>query len=142
MTAQEIADECSKYFGWENIIFTGGEPLLQVDLELTQELIDREFVLHVETNGSIEISDELADRLWVTCSPKFKKIKLKEEHIDELKLLYNKQGLYHPHHFTDYHGLKFLQPLYGETEKETIKFVLENPEWNLSVQTHKFIGVE
>ncbi len=142
MTAQEIEDECLKYSDCSNVIFTGGEPLLQLDMALINQLSALGLTLNVETNGSINITDEMANALWVTCSPKFIPIQIDTKHIDELKLLYNENGLYLPHHFCEYQGLKFLQPLYGENEKQTIQFVLDNPDWNLSIQTHKLIGVE
>jgi len=143
MTAKEILDKCAEWVNCSNIIFTGGEPLLQVDLELVKAFHLLNYSMYVETNGSVDISKELKGYLWVTCSPKFLPIQIVKERIDELKLLYNEQGRYMPTDFDNWEGCKkYLQPVFGVTEKGTVKYVKDHPEWFLSVQAHKFIGVE
>jgi 7-carboxy-7-deazaguanine synthase (Cx14CxxC type) len=124
------------------VVFTGGEPLLQLDLTLLQSLGYQGWYRAVETNGTIKPSyRDLLD--WVCVSPKVN-APLNITEGDELKLVYP-QG---PDP-TVYLGLKFkhfwLSPMdgpdYPENLKQTIAYVLADTRWRLNTQTHKQIGV-
>lgn len=123
------------------VVLTGGEPLLQVDVVLTEALHARGFRIAVETNGTQERPDGLD---WVCVSPKAgAKLVLREG--DELKLVFPQPGA-EPRLFE---GLKFrqflLQPMDGpdlaENTQAAIAYCLAHPRWRLSVQTHKVLGL-
>ena len=124
------------------VVCTGGEPLLQVDDELVEALHDQGFEIAVETNGT-QIPPEGLD--WICVSPKAG-ADFKLQRGDELKLVYPQQELLPElvdnlefEHF-------FLQPMDGpEREENTrlaVEFCLANPQWRLSLQTHKYIGID
>lgn len=125
------------------VVCTGGEPLLQLDDTLVDALRDRGFLVAVETNGTIEAPSGLD---WICVSPKAG-AKWVQKGGHELKIVWP-QGFDLPEleklpfdHF-------FLQPqddprpYYRETHlRETVREVMANPRWRLSVQTHKLIGI-
>jgi 7-carboxy-7-deazaguanine synthase (Cx14CxxC type) len=123
------------------VVFTGGEPLLQLDAALLVSVSARGFESAVETNGTIVAPRELN---WVCVSPKAGAA-LHQTHGQELKLVYPQAGL-DPR---DLASLAFdhfwLQPMDGpQREANTvaaIAYCLEHPQWRLSLQTHKFIGI-
>ena len=134
------------------IIYTGGEPAMQKLRPLSDELHSRGYNIAIETNGTIELKDGLVD--WICVSPKdmlYPEFSIKQRKGDELKVVYTGQDL------SMYDNLKkgfdnlFLQPCYdeskdagtnGETFHSTFNIVMQNPGWNLSLQTHKWMGVE
>jgi len=124
------------------VIFTGGEPLLQVDEVLISELKTRGYELAVETNGTIEAPDGLD---WICVSPKAN-CELKIIHGDELKLVYP-QVENHP---SDFENLDFdyfyLQPLDNGNQKTNIqmaiKYCLSHPQWQLSLQMQKILEID
>ncbi|HEX2381372.1 MAG TPA: 7-carboxy-7-deazaguanine synthase [Acidimicrobiales bacterium] len=123
------------------VVCTGGEPLLQLDSALIDELHDRGFAIAIETNGTIAIPP-LVD--WVCMSPKAE-ADVVVTSGDELKLVYPQAGG-EPERYA---GLAFdhffLQPMDGpERQANTraaIDYCLHHPQWRLSVQTHKFLGI-
>jgi 7-carboxy-7-deazaguanine synthase len=129
------------------VVCTGGEPLLQLDVPLIRSLHSAGFEVAVETNGTLTAPDEID---WICVSPKAD-AEIVQKTGNELKLVYpQKEPNVHPHKFEH---LKFenffLQPMYvsdAEQRKqnidETVEFCLENPQWRLSLQTHKFIGID
>ncbi|MBW7971690.1 7-carboxy-7-deazaguanine synthase [Bradyrhizobium sp. BR 10289] len=122
-------------------VLTGGEPLLQVDTDLIGALHARGFEIGVETNGTIEAPAGLD---WICVSPKGGS-ELVQRHGHELKLVYP-QALAAPETFE---GLAFerfsLQPMDGpevtENTARAIDYCLRHPQWRLSVQTHKSLGI-
>jgi 7-carboxy-7-deazaguanine synthase (Cx14CxxC type) len=122
-------------------VLTGGEPLLQVDADLVEALHARGFEIGVETNGTVEAPEGLD---WICVSPKGGS-ELKLRHGHELKLVYP-QALAAPETFE---GLAFerfsLQPMDGpeviENTARAIDYCLRHPQWRLSVQTHKSLGI-
>jgi 7-carboxy-7-deazaguanine synthase len=122
-------------------VLTGGEPLLQVDRHLISALHDRGFEIAVETNGTIEPPDGLD---WVCVSPKGSNdLKIRAGH--ELKLVYP-QPEAPPEQFAALQFERFcLQPMDGESIAENtaraIAYCLAHPQWRLSIQTHKRIGI-
>jgi 7-carboxy-7-deazaguanine synthase (Cx14CxxC type) len=123
------------------VVCTGGEPLLQLDAVLIEALHARNFEIAVETNGTIEAP---ADLDWVCVSPKAGAF-LVQESGDELKLVYPQTGS-DP---ADFVGLRFrhffLQPMDGPDRatntKLALAYCMEHPQWRLSLQTHKILGI-
>jgi len=123
------------------VVLTGGEPLLQVDPELVAALHARGFTIAVETNGTLDPPDGID---WICVSPKAgASLRIRKGH--ELKLVYP-QVENRPEQFA---GLAFerfsLQPLDGpdiaENTARAIDYCLHHPQWRLSVQTHKTLGI-
>jgi organic radical activating enzyme len=142
MTDEDIVREVLKYPA-RHIVITGGEPTMQLTASLTNALKQAGFFIQIETNGSIALP-EGCEIDWITCSPKVKQIKI--QRVDELKVLYPRKDM------EDYEGIKAkeyrLQPIdSGDADinrdnvKETINYILKNPKWHLSLQTHKILNV-
>jgi 7-carboxy-7-deazaguanine synthase (Cx14CxxC type) len=123
------------------VVCTGGEPLLQLDRPLIDALHARGFEIAIETNGTIPLP---ADLDWVCVSPKAG-TELVVKSGDELKIVVPQAGL-DPLAFA---GLAFrrfaVQPMDGpERGRHTalaIRFCLDHPKWQLSLQTHKMAGI-
>ncbi len=123
------------------VVCTGGEPLLQLDEPAVDALHRRGFRVAVETNGT---QPAVAGLDWICVSPKAGAA-LALTRGDELKLVYP-QELAAPGRFADLPFAHFfLQPMDGpDLEYNTsaaIQYCLENPQWRLSVQTHKVAGI-
>ena len=123
------------------VVLTGGEPLLQVDAALTQALHARGFMIAVETNGTVAPPPGLD---WICVSPKAQaEVLIKTG--SELKLVYPQVGV-DPARFE---GLAFdhffLQAMDGparaENTAKAIAYCQQHPQWRLSVQSHKMIGI-
>jgi 7-carboxy-7-deazaguanine synthase (Cx14CxxC type) len=123
------------------VVLTGGEPLLQVDAALVDALHDQGFEIAVETNGTQAPPPGLD---WICVSPKAG-AELVLRQGQELKLVYP-QPLAPP---ADFARLPFdhflLQPMDGPNQAENtraaISYILAHPQWHLSVQTHKVVGI-
>jgi 7-carboxy-7-deazaguanine synthase len=144
-TAVELADTIAAQWTASNnnryVVLTGGEPLLQVDADLVDALHARGFEIGVETNGTVAPPAGLD---WICVSPKGgSELVLRKGH--ELKLVYP-QALAAPETFE---GLAFerfsLQPMDGpevaQNTARAIDYCLRHPQWRLSVQTHKSLGI-
>jgi 7-carboxy-7-deazaguanine synthase len=123
------------------VVLTGGEPLLQVDQALIAELHQAGFEIAVETNGTV---DPPAGLDWICVSPK-SNAALKVMTGHELKLVYPQADAL-PEAFARLHFKHFsLQPMDGPARAantaSAIAYCLEHPQWSLSVQTHKQVGV-
>ena len=123
------------------VVLTGGEPLLQVDAALIDALHARGFEIGVETNGTIAAPEGLD---WICVSPKGGS-ELVQRRGHELKLVYP-QALAAPETFEDLAFERFsLQPMDGpEVALNTVRaidYCLRHPQWRLSVQTHKSLGI-
>jgi 7-carboxy-7-deazaguanine synthase (Cx14CxxC type) len=136
-TWQEVAST----EGLPLVVCTGGEPLLQLDEELVKALHNVGFQIAVETNGTLLPPDGID---WLCVSPKAgSNLALRSGH--ELKLVFPQEGgepeRYEHLEFQHF----FLQPMDGlEREWHTqlaIKYCLNHPQWRLSLQTHKLIGI-
>lgn len=124
------------------VVFTGGEPLLQLDATLINKLKDLGFYTAVETNGTIEAPNELD---WVCVSPKIL-TRLKQNWAHELKLVYPQLSP-NPRDLENYPAnVKWLSPMDGPKIKENteavIEYVMKDPRWRMNVQTHKMVGVK
>ena len=122
-------------------VLTGGEPLLQVDEALIEELRHRGFSIALETNGTLAAPPGID---WICVSPKAGQ-PLAQTSGQELKLVYP-QPLAQPDQFE---GLAFdhffLQPMDGPQLRENtaaaVAYCLADPRWRLSLQSHKMIGI-
>ncbi|MFN0084882.1 MAG: 7-carboxy-7-deazaguanine synthase [Blastocatellia bacterium] len=123
------------------VVCTGGEPLLQLDEALARALREEGFEIAIETNGTRPPPSGID---WICVSPKAD-AELLLLAGDELKLVYPQPGA-DPARFEhlDFQHF-FLQPLDGpEREANTrraIDYCLRHPQWRLSLQTHKLIGI-
>lgn len=143
-TADALADAIAKAWpggGTPYVVCTGGEPLLQLDTPLIDALHARGFEVAVETNGTQPAPPGLD---WICVSPKADApLVLTSGH--ELKLVYP-QPLAQPERFADLDFQNFfLQPmdsvLQREHTKAAVKYCMEHPQWRLSVQMHKVVGI-
>src|SRR5580658_5864273 len=123
------------------VVCTGGEPLLQLDATLIDALHTLGFEIAVETNGTVAASAGLD---WICVSPKAGAA-LVQETGDELKLVYPQQGA-EPERFASLAFRHFfLQPMDGpQREANTqaaLRYCLDHPQWRMSLQTHKLLGI-
>ena len=123
------------------VVCTGGEPLLQIDSALIEALHARNFEIAIETNGTIA-SPAGVD--WVCVSPKAGSV-LVQQSGDELKLVYP-QSAADPAVFASLPFRHFfLQPMDGPSRdantQAALRYCLDHPQWRLSLQTHKFLGI-
>ena len=144
-SAEALADTIAA--AWEGpearrfTVLTGGEPLLQVDAALIGALHARGFEIAIETNGTVEAPGDID---WICVSPKTREpLKIRRGH--ELKLVYPQAELA-PEDFADLAFQRFsLQPMDGaeviENTKRAIAYCLAHPQWQLSTQTHKHLGI-
>jgi len=123
------------------VVCTGGEPLLQLDAQLVAAFHNVAFQVAIETNGTKAAPPGLD---WICVSPKAgAEIDLRSG--DELKLVFPQDGAA-PAEFEQLNFRHFfLQPMDGVCLEENIrlavKYCLEHPQWRLSLQTHKFLGL-
>ena len=123
------------------VVFTGGEPLLQLDPALIEAAHHRGFEIAIETNGT---QDAVAGIDWICVSPKAG-APLRQQRGNELKLVYPQAGI-DP---VDLLALQFdhfwLQPMDGPDRTANtaaaIDYCLSHPQWRLSVQMHKLVGI-
>ena len=149
MSLPQIIEEVMRYPLAPFIVITGGEPALQVNGDFINGLKTATGKrIAIETNGTIPLPNSID---WVTCSPKGGlggngKLALAITRCDELKVVYVGQDL------TQYNGIqathRFLQPCWTsdiDTAKAnmaaTVQAVLDHPEWRLSLQTHRVLGI-
>ena len=123
------------------VVFTGGEPLLQLDTALLDAVHSKGFETAIETNGTKPVP---AGVDWVCVSPKAG-APVVVESGDELKLVYPQAGL-DPEdldHLNFKHRL--LQSMDGPNRDQNtalaVNYCLTNPLWRLSLQTHKYLGI-
>lgn len=139
--AEAIAAQWAEAAGNRYTVLTGGEPLLQVDAPLVQALHARGFEIGVETNGTIDPPEGMD---WICVSPKAG-TELVVRRGNELKLVYP-QADAAPEAFVDLAFERFsLQPMDGpdvvENTARAIEYCLRHPQWRLSLQTHKTLGI-
>ncbi len=123
------------------VVCTGGEPLLQLDQELLLTFNHAGWDVAVETNGTLLPPD---GPLWVTVSPKAQ-APLRLRQGDELKLIFPQAGA-EPERFEKLPFRHFfLQPLDGPDRSAhtqgALRYCLSHPQWRLSLQTHKLLGI-
>ena len=128
------------------IVVSGGEPLIWNMSLLTNALKKRNKKVHLETSGAYELSGNWD---WICLSPKKNKLPVSDiyKRANELKIIvYNKHDLMFAKKNAKYvkkDCILFLQPEWSKKEKVMpliSKFMLDNPNWRLSLQTHKYLG--
>jgi 7-carboxy-7-deazaguanine synthase (Cx14CxxC type) len=145
-TAEALADAVAAHWPSEShshrmVVCTGGEPLLQLDVAAVSALHDRGFYVAVETNGTQHVPKGID---WVCVSPKIG-ADLVATSGDELKLVYPQAGG-DPEQFEALRFSNFrLQPMdSSDLVKNTtaaVEYCLKHPQWQLSLQTHKYLGI-
>lgn len=128
-------------------VITGGEPLMWNMDYITSKLQQENIKVHIETSGAYPLSGKWD---WICLSPKKTKLPLSHvsEKADELKvIIYNKSDF----KFAVEQAQKvskncklFLQPEWSKRDSAIpmiIDFVMENPEWKISLQTHKYLNI-
>ena len=140
-----IVDEAVKYS--DTIVVTGGEPLTWSMDHLTAALKAKGAKTHIETSGAYELS---GDWDWICLSPK--KVKLPVDSVykkaNELKVIvYNKSDFAFAEEQASKvgdHCILFLQPEWSSREKmipQIVDYVMKNPKWKVSLQTHKYMNI-
>ncbi len=146
-TAEALADAIAEKWpdapgGKRYVVCTGGEPLMQLDKPLIDALHARGFEIAVETNGTQPAPEGLD---WICVSPKAdSEIVLTKG--NELKLVFP-QPLARPERFEHLEFEHFfLQPmdsiLQKQNTREAVAYCMAHPQWSLSVQMHKVIGID
>lgn len=148
---RHLADAIARYWKPERkpgersstplVVFTGGEPALQLDQPLIEALHAQGFEVAIETNGTIDLPEGID---WICVSPKAG-ASLKVQSGDEIKLIYPQRGA-EPEQFA---GMAFdnfyLQPLDSPERtanaRATVNYCLAHPQWRISLQTHKILGI-
>lgn len=134
--------------GHPYVVFTGGEPCLQLDAELVAAIKAHGFEVAIETNGTLTVPKGVD---WICVSPK-PNAPLQQITGDEIKFIYPQSAL-RPQDF-DHLDFKhfYIQPMdmhftnaaASENAKNLdacVQFCLEHPQWSLSLQTHKLTGI-
>jgi 7-carboxy-7-deazaguanine synthase (Cx14CxxC type) len=152
-TAQDLANAIES--SWKStsagpqqryVVFTGGEPLLQLDEQLIEQLHQKGFEVAIETNGTIKVPKGVD---WVCVSPKAGSDLIVLQ-ANELKLVIPQEGhdalekLLARFEKMDYRN-RFLQPMDGKNLKINTELAIslcqKRPLWRLSLQSHKLIGI-
>jgi organic radical activating enzyme len=147
LTAREIvAESRARGGGCRWIVFTGGEPLLQLDAALLEEVRQAGYRVAVETNGTIELSDDVEARIdWIVCSPKVAEHALRLRRCHELRYVRHPgQAIPRPRIVADHHLVSPAWTAAGLPREHLdwcIRLCQENPGWRLSVQLHKLWGI-
>ena len=144
-SAGELAEHVERLWGEGNerrlVVITGGEPMLQLDEALVERLHERGFRVAVETNGTLPATPGID---WICVSPKAG-TEVVQRSGDELKLVWPQQGI-DPVELEGWAFNHFLiQPMDCERGDEAraaaIKLAMDRPQWRLSLQTHKVVGL-
>ncbi|MCY2965883.1 MAG: 7-carboxy-7-deazaguanine synthase [Planctomycetota bacterium] len=123
------------------VVFTGGEPLLQLDETLAMAAVSAGFEVAVETNGTRQVPRGVH---WICVSPKAGAA-LSQIEGSELKLVYPQAGA-EPENFTELDfEFFYLQPMDGpnlaENQRLVVDYCLKHPQWRVSLQTHKILAI-
>jgi len=146
ITVEQIVDLCKIHKG-KIAVITGGEPAMHNLSALCIALHTSGFKVHIETSGSHKLTGNID---WITVSPKKFKTPLQESLAvaNELKVvIYNKADFRWAEENASHVSRDcklYLQPEWSKSEKINpiiIEYIKENPHWQLSLQTHKFINI-
>jgi len=129
------------------VVITGGEPLMWNMDYITQELTGQGIKVHIDTSGAYPLTGGYD---WICLSPKKNKLPLPEvlEVADELKVIvFNKHDFKFAEEQASLVGANcelFLQPEWSNRNKMTpqiVDYVMANPKWKISLQTHKYLNI-
>lgn len=143
--ADFIVENAAKYS--RTIVVTGGEPLMWNMEPLTSKLKEKGLQIHIETSGAYPLTGNWD---WICLSPKKLKLPTQEvyDHANELKvIIYNTDDF----RFAEEQAAKvnkdcilYLQPEWSKRDKvvpEIVDYVMANPKWKVSLQTHKYLNI-
>mgnify|MGYP005994159325 FL=1 len=131
----------------DTVVITGGEPLMWKLDYITKSLQENNIKTHIETSGAYSFSGKWD---WFCLSPKKTKLPLEEvyKEADELKMIIHNLNDFK---FAEEQALKvdkecelFLQPEWSKRDKmipEIVNYVMKNPQWKISLQTHKYLDI-
>lgn len=140
-----IANNATKYS--DVVVVTGGEPLTWDMTLLTKQLKEKGAKTHIETSGAYQLTGQWD---WICLSPKKMKLPTKSvyEKADELKIIVYNQNDFE---FAEQQAAKvnkdcilYLQPEWSKKDKMTpsiVDYVMQNPKWKISLQTHKYLNI-
>lgn len=141
----QIVENAKKYA--DTIVVTGGEPLMWDMTELTTNLKAQNLKVHIETSGAYKLSGVWD---WICLSPKKNKLPTQTVYdaANELKVIIHNK---HDFIFAEEQAAKvnpnailFLQPEWSKKEEMTpliVDYVMANPKWRVSLQTHKYLNI-
>ena len=141
----QIVENAKKYA--DTVVVTGGEPLTWDMNYLTKQLKEKQLKVHIETSGAYSITGNWD---WFCLSPKKNKLPVAEafQIADELKII-----IYNKHDFifaeeqaakVNENAILFLQSEWSKREEITpliVDYVMKNPKWRVSLQTHKYLNI-
>ena len=152
MTEEDILRAVTAY-PTRHIVITGGEPLMQLNARLTDLLHQAGYFIQVETNGTLPLPQGVTVD-WITCSPKGRvsgnqPSPIRLQRVDELKVVYEGAG----QDLSPWEEIQAqeyrLQPCDVKDEvrnqailSATLRYLLDHPQWHLSLQTHKLLNIE
>ena len=147
MTDAKIIKEINRYPA-RHIVLTGGEPSLFINEMLLDKIKEQTGkYIAIETNGTHPLPKGID---WITLSPKFEfcdNASLKITGCNELKVVFRDQDLSIYDNINAEH--RFLQPcdcgnpnINKSIQKKAVQYCLDHPEWRLSLQTHKLLGIQ
>ncbi|MFY9242472.1 MAG: 7-carboxy-7-deazaguanine synthase QueE [Polaribacter sp.] len=143
--ADTIVENVKKFAN--TVVITGGEPLMWSMDYITTLLQKNNIKTHIETSGAYSFSGKWN---WFCLSPKKTKLPLEEVYreADELKMIIHNNSDFD---FAEEQAAKvskkcqlFLQPEWSKKEKMTsqiVEYVMKNPKWKISLQTHKYLNI-
>ena len=144
-STSQIINNAVKYS--DTVVVTGGEPLTWNMNLLTQGLKAKGAKVHIETSGAYELTGEWD---WICLSPKKLKLPTSEVYAkaNELKvIIYNKSDF----DFAEKQASKvnsdcilYMQPEWSRKDKVIpliVEYVMQNPKWKVSLQTHKYLNI-
>jgi len=144
-SAEELTKKIKSLFPTDSknnfIVLTGGEPALQVDEKLVDSFHEAGFEVAIETNGTKPLPQNID---WICMSPKAN-TDIVITKGNEIKIVVPQEGI-DPISFENMdYDHKYVQAMESESWESNMEYaaqyVLDNPEWKLSVQTHKHLGI-
>jgi 7-carboxy-7-deazaguanine synthase len=128
------------------VVITGGEPLMHDLTELTQALHQAGLRVHLETSGAHPLTGQFD---WITLSPKPFKPPLPGvyAHVQELKVVISENNDFAwaetQSALTNEKAIRYLQPQWEAKDSQDLifQYILAHPQWRMSLQTHKLLGV-
>lgn len=144
-TIQEIVTNAKKLA--KTVVVTGGEPLMWNMNPLTTLLKQNDLRIHIETSGAYDVT---GDWDWFCLSPKKTKLPVAEayEKANELKVIvYNKHDFQFAEEqaaLVNENAILYLQPEWSKKDEMTpliVDYVMQNPKWRISLQTHKYLNI-
>nr|WP_315241428.1 7-carboxy-7-deazaguanine synthase QueE [uncultured Flavobacterium sp.] len=131
----------------DTVVITGGEPLMWDMTFLTQELKNKNLKVHIETSGAYPLTGTWD---WICLSPKKNKLPTQTVYANahELKvIIHNKHDFIFAEEQAELvndGAILFLQPEWSKKEEMTpliVDYVMNNPKWRVSLQTHKYLNI-